>query len=76
MKKAVSYIIIAMMTMLFFMGCKGEESLSTKNAKILFSYTKEANNEFRDILAENARIYAESVGWEVVIEDAEESIEK
>ncbi|MBE6070413.1 MAG: sugar ABC transporter substrate-binding protein [Clostridium butyricum] len=76
MKKVISYLIIVIMTTLFFTGCKSEGSSSKKNVKILFSYTKEVNNEFRDILAENAISYAKSVGSEVVIEEAEGSIEK
>lgn len=76
MKKLISYLIIAIMTTLFFTGCKSDNSLSKKNVKILFSYTKEVNNEFRDTLAKNASTYAKSVGSEVVIEEPEGSIEK
>lgn len=68
--------MIVIMTALFFTGCQSGNLSSKTNIKILFSYTKEVGNNFRDILAENASTYAKSVGSEVVIEESEGSIEK
>ena len=58
MKKTISYLMIVIMTALFFTGCQSGNLSSKTNIKILFSYTKEVGNNFRDILAENASTYA------------------
>lgn len=76
MKRKICYILTIMMAIMFFSGCKSGESASGKNIKILFTYTEEENNDFRFLISQGAKEYAESIGAEVDIRLTGGSIEK
>lgn len=77
MKKKISLLLVSILVLTLFTGCKktNSNSSSSKDIKILLSYTKEKNNTFRDVLGENAKAYAESVGAQLDIQNPEGSIE-
>lgn len=77
MRKGISYLLSIIIVSLCFTGCgNGKSNASNgKGIKILFSYTEEDDNSFRDTLSENAKSYADSVGAILDVQDPEGSIE-
>jgi len=76
MKKKISILLTIIMMFVIISGCGSKSSSSSnKNVKILFSVSDNSDN-FRRILTDNAKSYAESQNADITIMDAEKSIEK
>lgn len=77
MKKKISIILTIFMAFMIFSGCSSNNSSSSsdKKVKILFSIS-DNSDAFRRILTDEAKTYAQSQNVEIVIKDAEGSIEK
>lgn len=77
MKKKISIILTIFMAFMIFSGCSSNNSSSSsdKKVKILFSMS-DNSDAFRRILTDEAKTYAQSQNVEIVIKDAEGSIEK
>lgn len=78
MRKRILPLIVA--SAVFISGCgltsSGGGSTSGNGVKIMFTYSQEDGNAFRDTLAEGAQEYAASVGAVVECAYAEHSLEK
>lgn len=77
MKKKVAILLSIFMIFFIFSGCSSNNSSnsSDKKVKVLFSMS-DNSDAFRHMLTEEAKSYAQSKNVELVIKDAEGSVEK
>ncbi|MBE5906413.1 MAG: sugar ABC transporter substrate-binding protein [Lachnospiraceae bacterium] len=79
MKKTILWVIILLLTVCIS-GCGFSSSKKSSSAgdgvKIMFTYSQEEGNAFRDMLAEGAQEYASSVGAVVECAYAKHSLEE
>lgn len=77
MRKGSLAVSICLMTAALA-GCGGETSgaAAADGVKILYTYSVEEGNTFRDVLAESAQAYADSVGATIDFSYAEGDLEK
>lgn len=76
MKKKISILLTIMMVLMIVSGCSSNSnSASNKKVKILFSMADDSD-VFRHTLSENAKIYAKDQNVELVVKDAQGSVEK
>ncbi len=77
MKRKTSILLIIFMIFLIFSGCSSNNSSSSNNKKVKILFSMSDNSDtFRHMLTEEAKTYAQSQNVELVIKDAENSVEK